>query len=124
MVFSLILFVPICLIFVVDIQPVILPVFKMLTKFTGCWFVWSLAFWILDVKPLSDALSYVGKNSLGYYWLNGFALVAARTAIFVLLNVESSVAIAVGVFATCVVIETIAVMIVMKIPYVGNLIGV
>ena len=114
MVFSLILFVPICLIFVVDIQPVILPVFKMLTKFIGCWFVW----------PLSDALSYVGKNSLGYYWLNGFALVAARTAIFVLLNVESSVAIAVGVFATCVVIETIAVMIVMKIPYVGNLIGV
>jgi hypothetical protein len=124
MVFSLILLVPICLIFVVDIQSIILSVFNILTQPISCWFVWPLVFWILNIKPLSNALSYVGKNSLGYYWLNVFALVTARTAVVLLLNVESSVAIAVVAFAICVVMEAIAVMIVKKIPYVGKLIDV
>ena len=124
MVFSLILLVPICLIFVFDIQSIILSVFNILTQPISCWFVWPLVFWILNIKPLSNALSYVGKNSLGYYWLNVFALVTARTAVVLLLNVESSVAIAVVAFAICVVMEAIAVMIVKKIPYVGKLIDV
>ena len=124
MVFSLILLVPMCLIFVVDIQSIILPVFNILTRPISCWFVWPLVFWILNIKPLSNVLSCVGKNSLDYYWLNVFVLVAARTAVVLLLNVESSVAIAVVAFATCVVMEAIAVMIVKKIPYVGKLIDV
>ncbi len=95
-----------------------------MTQPISCWFVWPLVFWILNIKPLSNALSYVGKNSLGYYWLNVFALVTARTAVVLLLNVESSVAIAVVAFAICVVMEAIAVMIVKKIPYVGKLIDV
>ena len=126
LVYSLIIFVPVCLIYVVDIQTITpFPVvFKNITKLIGCWFVWSLAFQILKVKPLKNVLSYIGINSLGYYWLNGFALVLARTVIVSVMNIESSVAIAVGIFVVCAVLETLAIVVIKKIPQAGKLIGI
>lgn len=97
---------------------------KLLVKYIGCWFVWAFSFKLLDVGPVKKALTYVGKNSLGYYWLNGFVLVVARTFVVSVLHISFSPAIALCIWLLCVVCETIAIRIIKKIPYAGMFIGV
>ena len=119
---STILFIPLCLIFVSDLFE--FRVFKLILKYIGCWFVWSLSFKLLNIDVLKKVLSYVGKNSLGYYWLNGFALVVARTFVVSIMHISFSPAIAVSVWILCVMGETIAIKIIKKIPRVGMFVGV
>lgn len=97
---------------------------KMLLKLIGCWFMWSLSFRLMKVRSINRIVSFFGKNSLGYYWLNGFVLVAARTFIVSVLHISFSPAIAIGVWLLCVICETIAIKIIKKVPVLGMLIGV
>lgn len=72
---------------------------------------------------VGDALSFVGKYSLPFYWLNGFVLVVVRTIVVKGLHFGASVAIVLSIFTLCVVMETLAVMALRKYPKVGWLIG-
>ena len=69
-------------------------------------------------------LSYVGKNSLGYYWLNGYVLVLVRVLVVTIMGVTFGPAVVLTVFVLCAVIETLIIFIIKKMPKVGILIGV
>lgn len=106
------------------VQTVYVPyVWHYVLAFIGCWFVWALSFQLLKVRPVADALSFCGKYSLSFYWLNGFVLVPARTLIVKVLHVESTPLIALSIFLICVVSEVIAIKIIRKIPYVKSMVG-
>ena len=120
LVFSL-LFVLLCCIFVLSIH--IPYVSGYINAFVGCGFIWMLSYRLKEMHIVRDALSFVGKYSLPFYWLNGFVLVVARTIVVKGLHFETSVAIVLSIFALCVVMETLAVMVLRKYPKVGWLIG-
>lgn len=92
-------------------------------NFIGCWFVWSLSFQIVSNKVLTKLLSFVGKYSLSFYWLNGFVLVLARTLIVKGLHIENTILIVISIFMLCVVIETVAIIMLKRIPYVRTIVG-
>lgn len=98
-------------------------VWQYVLAFIGCWFVWALSFQLLKVKGLDNALSFCGKYSLSFYWLNGFALVPARIIVVKMLHVESTPVIASSIFLMCVVSEVIVIKIIKKIPYVRTVVG-
>lgn len=98
-------------------------VWQYVLAFIGCWFVWALSFQLLKVKGLDNALSFCGKYSLSFYWLNGFALVPARMIVVKMLHVESTPVIAISIFLMCVVSEVIVIKIIKKIPYVRTVVG-
>ena len=120
LVFSL-LFVLLCCIFVRSIH--IQFVSGYINAFVGCGFIWMLSYRLKEMHFVGDALSFVGKYTLPFYWLNGFVLVVARTIVVKGLHFETSVAIVLSIFALCVVMETLAVMVLRKYPKVGWLIG-
>ena len=116
-----VLFVVFCCLLV---QVIHIPfVWQYVVAFIGCWFVWALSFQLLKVKGLDNALSFCGKYSLSFYWLNGFALVPARKIVVKMLHVESTPVIAISIFLMCVVSEVIAINVIKKIPYVRVLVG-
>lgn len=117
-----VLFVIFCIIL---IQSIHIPyVWGYVLAFIGCWFIWSLSFQLLKVNSISQALSFCSKNSLAFYWLNGFALVPARMLIVKMLHIESTPVIAISIFLICVACETIAILILRKIPYVRTIVGI
>lgn len=87
------------------------------------WFIWALSFQLLNAKRIAHALSFWGKYSLSFYWLNGFALVPARMIVVKMLHVESTPVIAISIFLMCVVSEVIVIKIIKKIPYVRTVVG-
>ena len=116
-----VLFVVFCCLLVQTIQ--IPYVWSYFLAFIGCWFVWALSFQLLKVKPASRFLSFCGKYSLSFYWLNGFALVPARMLIVKMLHVENTPLITISIFLICVVSEVIAIKIIKRIPYVKTMVG-
>lgn len=92
--------------------------------FIGCWFVWSLSFLLLKLKNVSNTLSFCGKNSLAYYWLNGFALVPARMLVVKVMHIESTPLIAICIFLLCVLLETLTILCLRKAPYIKTIIGI
>lgn len=116
------LFVVFCVFFVQSIE--IPYIWQYVLAFIGCWFVWSLSFQLLKSKPATQVLGFCGKNSLAFYWLNGFALVPARVLIVKILHIESTPVIAISIFLICVVSETIAILIIRKIPYLRTVVGI
>lgn len=106
------------------VQTIQIPfVWHYVLAFIGCWFVWALSFQLLKVRKVANALSFCGRYSLSFYWLNGFALVPARMIIVKMLHVECTPIIAVSIFLICVISETIAILIIRKIPYVRAMVG-
>ena len=119
---SALLFAVFCVIFVqVELIPYI---WHIVLAVIGCWFVWTLSFKILKVTPLNKALSFCGKYSLAYYWMNSFAYVIARTLIVSVLHIESTPVIAISIFLFCVVTQTIAILIIRRIPYLRAMVGI
>ena len=116
-----VLFVLLCCVFVCSIQ--IPYVSGYVNAIIGCGFIWMLSYRLKDKKMIGDALSFVGKYSLPFYWLNGFVLVIARTVVIKGLHFESSVAIVMSIFALCVLLETLAVLALRRFPKVGWMIG-
>lgn len=116
-----VLFVLLCCVFVHSIQ--VPYVSGYVNAIIGCGFIWMLSYRLKDKKMIGDALSFVGKYSLPFYWLNGFVLVIARTVVIKGLHFESSVAIVLSIFALCVLLETLAVLALRKYPKVGWVIG-
>ncbi len=92
--------------------------------FIGCWFIWSLACALTSFNKSANAFEYVGKNSLGYYWLNGYILVVARTFVVSIAGINLGPVVVITIFALCVIIETLLIFIIKRIPKVGVLIGV
>lgn len=90
----------------------------------GCWFVWSLSFKLLKLTSTNKVLGFCGKYSLPYYWLNSFAYVVARTLIVNILHIESTPVIAISIFLFCVISQTIAILVIRKIPYIRTMIGI
>lgn len=116
-----VLFVVFCCLLV---QTISVPfVWGYVLAFIGCWFIWSLSFQLLKVKTIRSALSFCGKYSLSFYWLNGFALVPARMVVVKVLHVQSTPLIAISIFLMCVVSEVIAIRIIKRIPYVRTIVG-
>ena len=106
------------------VQTIHIPfVWHYMTAFIGCWFVWALSFQLLKMKRIAHALSFCGKYSLCFYWLNGFALVPARMIVVKMLYVESTPLIAISIFLMCVLSEVIAIKIIKKIPYLRTMVG-
>lgn len=118
--FSL-MFITFCCVFVSSVK--ISYVWGYAQAVIGCGFIWMLSYRLVKIKRAGNALAYVGKYSLPYYWLNGFVLVIARTLVVKGFHFESSVAIVLSVFILCVLLETVAVMLIKRIPRVGVLIG-
>lgn len=98
-------------------------VWQYVLAFIGCCFVWALSFQLLNAKRIAYALSFCGKYSLSFYWLNGFALVPARMIVVKILHVECTPVIAINIFLICVVSEVIAIKVIKRIPYVRALVG-
>ena len=98
-------------------------VWQYVLAFVGCWFIWALSFQLLNAKRIAHALSFCGKYSLSFYWLNGFALVPARMIVVKILHVECTPVIAINIFLICVVSEVIAIKVIKRIPYVRALVG-
>lgn len=116
-----VLFVVFCCFFVEVIH---IPfVWQYVLAFIGCWFVWALSFLLLKAKTIANAISFCGKYSLSFYWLNGFALVPARMIVVKILHVECTPVIAISIFIICVVSEVIAIKVIKKIPYVRKMVG-
>lgn len=116
-----VLFVVFCCLLVQTIQ---VPfVWNYVLAFIGCWFVWALSFQLLKTKAVGRFLSFCGKYSLSFYWLNGFALVPARMLIVKMLHVENTPLIAISIFLICVVSEVIAIKIIKRIPCVKTMVG-
>lgn len=110
---------------VIFVQTEFIPyVWPFVLAVIGCWFVWSLSFKLLMLKPADKVLSFCGKYSLAYYWLNSFAYVIARTLIVTVLHIESTPVIAISIFLFCVITQTIAILIIRKIPYIRAMIGI
>ena len=119
---SALLFTIFCVIFV---QTEFVPYFwNYVLAVIGCWFVWTLSFKLMRVKTVNKALSFCGKYSLAYYWLNSFAYVVARTLIVTMLHIENTPVIAISIFLFCVITQTIAILIIRKIPYIRTMIGI
>lgn len=115
------LFVVFCCLLVQTIQ---VPfVWNYVLAFIGSWFVCALSFQLLKTMPVGRFLSFCGKYSLPFYWLNGFALVPARILIVKMLHVENTPLIAISIFLICVVSEVIAIKIIKRIPYVKTMVG-
>lgn len=92
--------------------------------FIGCWFVWSLSFQLQKIQSINNVFSFCGKNSLAFYWLNGFALVPARILVIKVLHVESTPLIALGIFLLCVLFETLIILSLKKVSLAKMLIGI
>ena len=106
------------------VQTIFVPyIWQYVLAFIGCWFVWALSFQLLKVKWIAYALSFCGKYSLSFYWLNGFALVPARMIVVKMLHMESSPVIAISIFLMCVVGEVMAIKIIKRVPYVRTMVG-
>lgn len=117
-----ILFIVFCVLFVNTIK---IPLIDRYFKCTiGCAFVWMLSFKLLNYKRVSQPLTFVGRYSLPYYWLNGFALVFARVIVVNIFHVSYSPAIAISIFVICVFIETIGILAIRRLPYVRKMIGI
>lgn len=109
---------------VVFVQAINIPhIWHYVLAFIGCWFVWSLSFQLLKYEGINKALSFCGKNSLAFYWLNGFALVPARVLIVNILHVESTPLIASSIFVLCVLFEFVAILCIRKVLFAKVLIG-
>lgn len=107
------------------VQTIHVPyVWSYVLAFIGCWFVWTLSFQLLKVKSASRFLSFCGKYSLSFYWLNGFALVPARMLTVKMLHIEYTPLIAISIFLICVVSEVIAIKIIKRIPYAKTMVGI
>jgi len=119
---SSILFVLLCVVLTKQVQQLLLgwPILC----FIGCWFVWSLGARLCRYEKAVKVLSYVGKNSLGYYWQNGYVLVLVRVLVVTITGVTFGPAVVLTVFVLCAVIETLIIFIIKKMPKVGILIGV
>lgn len=98
-------------------------IWQYVLAFIGCWFVWALSFQLTKVKKSKNSLSFCGKYSLSFYWLNGFALVSARMIVVKILHIECTPVIAISIFLICVISEVIAIMIIKKIPYMRTMVG-
>lgn len=117
-----VLFVCLCVVFV---QRVRLPFVDAYVKGAiGCGFVWMIAFQMAKFHWLARPLGFVGKYSLSYYWLNGFALVPARYVVVNVLRVEPTPAIAICIWCICVLLITMAVLVIRRIPVIRTAIGV
>lgn len=119
---SSLLFLVFCVAFV---QTIYIPyIWKYVLAFIGCWFVWSLSFQLQKLQSVKNALSFCGKNSLAFYWLNGFALVPARMLIVKILHIESTPLIVTSIFLLCVLFETVAILGLKRISLAKTLIGI
>ena len=117
-----VLFMFLCVIFVLDIR---LPFIDAYVKGAiGCWFVWMLSFQISNLHWLARPFSFIGKYSLSYYWMNGFALVPARYLVVNVLRIEPTPAIAICIWCICVAVITIAVLAVRRIPVLKTAVGI
>lgn len=119
---SSVLFLLCCIILINHIQKFVLgwPILCVI----GCWFVWSLSSWLTRYDVAVNCLGYVGKNSLGYYWLNGYVLVLARSFVVSILDINSGPVVVMSIFLMCAIVETLMIIIIKKMPKVGILIGV
>jgi len=123
------LFLIVCVMFIVFcvlfVNTIIIPLVDKFFKCTiGCAFVWMLSCKLLKYKGVSQPLAFVGRYSLPYYWLNGFSLVFARVLIVSILHFTYTPMIAICIFLICVVLETIGILVIRKLPYVRNMIGI
>ena len=92
----------------------------------GCFFCWTLSIYVVNnnyFQKVSELLSFAGRYSLSYYWLNGFGLVAARIIACRLVG-GGSFALVSTIFILCVIFETIAVLICRRIPVVKQFVGI
>ena len=117
-----VLFLLLCVVFVMDIH---IPYVDAYVKGAiGCLFVWTLSFQLLKIAFLARPLAFVGKYSLSYYWLNGFALVISRCVVINVLHIVSSPLIALTILCMNVCLITLAVLVIRRIPVVRIMIGV
>lgn len=94
-----------------------------LMSFAGSWFVWTMACQLGKSKIATKTLSYLGKNSLPLYWLNGFALVLARTAAVKICPNDNTVLLFFCVFVLCIATEILMLLAAQRTPFVSALIG-
>lgn len=120
--FSALLFCFFCVFFV---QTEFIPyVWRFILAAIGCWFVWGLSFKLQKITSVNNALSFCGKNSLAFYWLNGFALVPARVLIVKILHIHNTPLIAICIFLICIICESVTILFIRKFPYIKNIIGI
>ena len=116
-----VLFVCLCVIFVMTVR---LPMVDAYVKGAiGCGFVWMASYQMANHHWLARPLGFVGKYSLSYYWLNGFALVPARYLVVNVLKVEATPGIAICIWCICVALITVAVLVIRRIPVVKTAVG-
>ena len=116
------LFLYLCVVFVLDVH---LPYVDAYVKGAiGCGFVWMSASQITKCHWLARPFGFVGKYSLSYYWLNGFALVPARYLVVNVLGIEATPAIAVSIWCICVLLITMAVLVIRRIPVIKTAVGI
>ncbi len=99
-------------------------VYKLIQGLIGCGFIWILSTKITRNKNLNNALSFIGKYSLPYYWTNGIALVLARTVVVNHLGFKSTITIVISIFILCILLQTASILIARRLPRVSWIIGI
>ena len=99
-------------------------VYKLIQGLIGCGFIWILSTKLTRNKNLNNALSFIGKYSLPYYWTNGIALVVARTVVVNHLGFKSAIAIVISIFILCILLQTVSILIARRLPRVSWIIGI
>ena len=90
----------------------------------GCSFIWSLSFYLLTISPVRSFLTFVGRYSLHFYWLNGFALVVSRIVMVKLLGYDNVLILVVAIFVCCVILESFAILFIRRMPLIREGIGI
>lgn len=92
----------------------------------GCFFIWSLSNRMVENGGDQIAFKFfgfIGKNSLAFYWLNGYALVLARTAIVKIIDNDNTLLLVLCIFVACVIIESLIVISIRRFSIIKSLIG-
>lgn len=97
--------------------------YNLLSRIIGCLFVWCAAYRMVG-HSVEKPLAFIGKQSLAFYFLNGYVLVAVRTIVVNVLHMNHSQIVVLLIFIGCVLLEYAAVVVLRRFPYTDLLIGV
>ena len=110
----------VCFIFIHSMNVVNL---KFLSALIGIAMSLCFAFKVENIRWLNSFLDYCGRNSLQFYFFNGFMLVISRVLVVRILNITNAFLIVLFVFLMCVITEVICIEVSKRLPLIKQCVG-
>lgn len=96
---------------------------KFLSALIGIAMSLCFAFKVENIRWLNSFLDYCGRNSLQFYFFNGFMLVISRVLVVRILNITNAFLIVLFVFLMCVITEVICIEVSKRLPLIKQCVG-